>query len=80
VYDKNNKTFHHYNSLNEVNNLKYFRPLLNKLFGFLEIKSKPGIIEHQTPQQNDGVSCGLFVIAITEFLVRRYQNNSSVMN
>jgi Ulp1 family protease len=28
----------------------------------------------------NGDDCGVYVIAIAEFLVRRYQNNSSVMN
>ncbi|CAI2191810.1 5160_t:CDS:2 [Funneliformis geosporum] len=56
-----NKTLHYYNSLNGVNNLQYFRPLLKNVF-------EGKIVEHQTPQQDNGIDCGLYVIAITELL------------
>lgn len=37
---------------------------------------KNNVEEHNTPQQDDGVSCGLYVVAITEFLIKRYQNSA----
>ena len=78
VYDKENKTFHHYNSYKDVNNLKYFRPFLKS--GVLEVDKNSIFVEHQTPQQDNGIDCGLYVIAITELLVRRYQINPAVMS
>jgi len=71
VYDKNTKIIHHYNSYESIDNLKNFLPLLKMERTFAEkIKETR---EHQTPQQKNGIDCGFYVCAITEFLVRRYR-------
>jgi len=46
----------------------------------LEVDKKSIFVEHKTPQQDNGDDCGIFVIAVTELLVRRYQTNSNVMS
>jgi len=46
----------------------------------LEVDKNSIFVEHQTPQQDNGIDCGLYVIAITELLVRRYQINPAVMS
>jgi len=63
--------FQHYDSLRGNNFLQAKRTALKfgKLLGFEE---KVRIEERDTPQQKNGFDCGMFVLAISEFLARLY--------
>jgi len=77
VYEKNTRTLHLYDSLNSLN-FNYFSPLCEELLK--NITSPSFIKQEKTPQQTNGNDCGVYVMSITDFLLKRYKNNSSKMN
>ncbi|RHZ35248.1 Ulp1 family isopeptidase [endosymbiont GvMRE of Glomus versiforme] len=76
VYERETNIFHHYDSLNGLN-FSYFYLLCEKILINKSLKSLSTntIKEERTPQQSNGDDCGVYVMAITQFLVERYKKN-----
>jgi len=77
IYEKNTRTLHLYDSLNALN-FNYFSPLCKQILK--NITSPSSIKQEKTPQQTNGNDCGVYVMSITDFLLKRYKNNPSKMN
>ena len=78
VYEKDTKTLHHYDSLGGLN-FAYFSPLCEEILrnitpGLFSIK------QEITPQQPNGNDCGVYVMAISQFLIKKYKRNTLEMS
>jgi len=75
---KKTKQLHHYDSSSGLN-FSFYSPLCKAILQEVGAKSLSAIQE-KTPQQPNGNDCGVYVMAITQFLVNRYKRNPSKMN
>lgn len=77
VYVRAHNRFYYFDSIGD-RNLSEAYEVVGRLSRFVNpVLSDIPLIQRKTPQQNNGIDCGVYVIMITEFIVSRILSNTS---